>query len=269
MWIMNAGQKAAKRAAGVGVIASERSTAVLAFLQNTLVSGRIAVSELTIAARAAGLVGDRQSVTTAKIFKSAKKALRIQSVRDGFAGNGQWFWVLPVQAAPVAPSLAPTGQDCDGLAKSQVIYAGGISTLERVPSLQSLQFSAVFDESVEVVDTSVPLSWINGIQHLSYQRAPSGVPLHRWRQFVDDCHAFLASPETWAERAARLGWDCASLFSYSGSGPGGLLWSLAGDKLVELHRDWAIVEGSAGSSRRVVDRRRATLAKMILPWQLR
>jgi hypothetical protein len=246
MWIMNAGQKATKMAAA-SVIAGERSPIVIAFLRNALVSGRIAVSELTAAARAAGLLGDRQSVTTSKLFRSAKKALGIQSVRDGFAANGQWFWVLPVQVVPAAPSLAPTDHVCDGREMSQVTYAEGISTLEQIPPLQSF----------------------NGIRHLSYQRAPSGVPLHRWRQFVDDCRAFLASPEAWAERAAKLGWDAKSLFSYSGSGPGGLLWSLAGGKLVELHRDWAIVEGSAGSSRRVVDRRRVTLAKMILPWQLR
>src|SRR5260370_18557276 len=147
MWIMNAGQKAAKRAAGVGVIASERSTTVLAFLQNTLVSGRIAVSELTVAARAAGLLGDRQSITTSKLFKSAKKALRIQSVRDGFAGNGQWFWVLPVQAVPVAPSLAPTDHVCDGLEMPQVTYAEGISTLEQASPLQSLRFPPASEKS--------------------------------------------------------------------------------------------------------------------------
>ena len=33
-----------------------------------------------------------------------------------------------------------------------------------------------------------------------------------WRQFVADCGNFLSSPEKWAERAARLGWDAMALF---------------------------------------------------------
>jgi hypothetical protein len=304
---MNAGQKVAKRAAGVGVIAGEPSAAVLAFLQNTLVSDRIAVSELTLAARAEGLLGDRQSVTTSKLFKSAKKALRIQSVRDGFAGNGQWFWVLPVQAVPVA-SLAPTDHVCDGLEKSQVIYAEGIST--RVPqsfsrggwwglALPSPETSIELaieaprslvygedhsrpdqcnhhtgaDDHVGVQPDHVPSEWNKGIARLDHGHAPHGVPLHRWRQFVTDCHLFMTAPERWSKHAAALGWDTVSLFGCCSTRPldhlgsAGLLWNLAGRKLTQLHKDWAMISAPDGSQRTF--HRRPFSANLTLPWRLR
>ena len=45
-------------------------------------------------------------------------------------------------------------------------------------------------------------------------------PLHRWRQFVDDCKNFLSWPEKWAERAAELGWDAMALFGCAPKRPG-------------------------------------------------
>jgi hypothetical protein len=265
---MNAGQKPTKRAAEARVTSAERSTTVLAFLQNALVGGRVAVSDLTNKARAAGLLGERQAISTAKLFRAAKKALGVISLRVGFGPTGEWFWSLPDQTLSAAPSLVPSGHVSERQESSRVIYAEGLPAL-RDPSLPTPTHSAAGDVEVHAeADISVPSSWKEGIGHLDYCHAPNRIPLIRWRQFINDCRGFLASPENWASRAARLGWDCSSLFSYSGSGPGGLLWSLAGGKLVELHRDWAVVEGSAGK-RCVVDRHRATSAKMTLPWQLR
>src|SRR5258708_6000241 len=95
--------------------ASRRSTSrsddVLAFLQGAFVCGRITVSQLTIKARAAGLMGDGQSVTNSKLFKRAKRALGIRSIRDGFGGKGEWFWVLPDQTTP---SAIPPGHVSEG-----------------------------------------------------------------------------------------------------------------------------------------------------------
>jgi hypothetical protein len=266
---MNAGQKATKKAAKAGVAAGERSTSVPAFLQYALADGRRAVSELTIAARAAGLLGERQTITTAKSFRAAKKTLGIYSLRDGFGATGEWFWSLPDQTLSAAPSLVPGGHVSERQKSSRVIYVEGLSTLSDLPPLRAPTDSVVGDVEVHTkADASVPSSWKDGIGGLDYCHAPNRILLIRWRQFIHDCRGFLASPENWASRAARLGWDCASLFSYSDSGTGGLLWSLAGGKLVELHRDWAVVESSAGK-RCVVDRHRATSAKMTLPWQLR
>ena len=52
----------------------------------------------------------------------------------------------------------------------------------------------------------------------------------------------------WAERAAELGWNARALFGCHRNSPlmhlgtAGLLWVINGGKLLELHRDWAIIE---------------------------
>jgi hypothetical protein len=96
----------------------------------------------------------------------------------------------------------------------------------------------------------------------------TGIPQHRWRQFVHDCTNFLSS--TQAERAAQLGWDAWALFGCCRDRPGGagtgLLWALNGGRLVEIHRDWALIELAGSESPRVFDRRRTVAANVILPW---
>jgi hypothetical protein len=95
------------------------------------------------------------------------------------------------------------------------------------------------------------------------------VPRHRWRQFVDDCTSFVSS--SWAERASALGWDAVSLFgcrrnhplSYLGSA--GLLWALNGCRLIELHRDWAVIDLPVNKSQRIFSRR-SVEAGITLPW---
>ena len=54
----------------------------------------LAVAELEVHARAAGLVGERQRLTDAKTFKAAKKKLGIMSRRGGFGRDGEWSWAL-------------------------------------------------------------------------------------------------------------------------------------------------------------------------------
>jgi hypothetical protein len=61
-------------------------------------------------ARAAGLLGEHQRITHAKLFKKAKKSLGIRSVRNGFGCAGEWLWLLESPApllveppSPVAP----------------------------------------------------------------------------------------------------------------------------------------------------------------------
>ena len=86
---------------------------------------------------------------------------------------------------------------------------------------------------------------------------------------MDDCTDFVSS--SWAERATALGWDAVSLFgcrrnhplSYLGSA--GLLWNLNGCRLIELHRDWAVIDLPANSSQRIFSRR-CVGAGITLPW---
>jgi hypothetical protein len=57
---------------------------VAVFLRDSLAGGALAVTELDARARAAGLLGERQSITHIRVFKRAKKSLGIRSLRAGF-----------------------------------------------------------------------------------------------------------------------------------------------------------------------------------------
>jgi hypothetical protein len=60
------------------------SAVVAEFLQNALAGDALGVAELAARARTAGLLGEGQRITHAKVFKKAKKSLGIRSVRKGF-----------------------------------------------------------------------------------------------------------------------------------------------------------------------------------------
>jgi hypothetical protein len=57
----------------------------------------LGVPKLEVMARAAGLLGERQSITHIRVFKRAKKSLGIRSFRAGFGARSQWLWGLPRQ----------------------------------------------------------------------------------------------------------------------------------------------------------------------------
>jgi hypothetical protein len=201
------------------------------FLGKELAKGPVLVSELEAAARAAGLLGSGQRITHAKPFKRAKKSLGVRSVRSGFGSAGEWLWLLEQQHNP----------------------------------------SSVAEPASEAAPR-IPSSWIEGVARLDQRRPPPNIPPHRWRQFVSDCNKFLACPGAWAERAAALGWDTLALFGCCRHRPldrprsAGLLWTLNGGRLVELHRDWTIVELAENGSRRIFERRRVDAANLRLPW---
>ena len=101
------------------------------------------------------------------------------------------------------------------------------------------------------------------------------VPRHRWTQFVDDCKNFLSPSENWAERAARLGWHAMALFGCAPKRPldylgsAGLVWAINGGRLLELHRDWAVIDIPVHGSQRIFYRRNVDAAKISLPWARR
>jgi hypothetical protein len=77
--------------------------------------------------------------------------------------------------------------------------------------------------------------------------------------------------ENWAERAAGLGWNDLELFGccrrpLERLGNAGLLWAINGGRLVELHRDWAVIERASDQSRQVHQRERPKAANITLPW---
>jgi hypothetical protein len=207
---------------------------VTKFLRDALAVNAVGVPELDEKARAQGLLGERQSITTARVFKRAKKSLGITSRRTGFGAQSKWHWQMP-----------PPEQQNE-------------SSIEARPE--------------PVPARRIPVDWLEGVARLDDGKPPSDVPRHRWRQFVEDCKTFVNSPESLAERASRLGWDAMALFGcapkrpldYSGSA--GLLWAINGGRLVQLHRDWAVIDLPVNRSQRIFYRRNVDPAKITLPW---
>jgi hypothetical protein len=215
-----------------------RSEAVVTeFLRDALAEDDVGVPTLEAMARTAGLLGPRQRITHAKVFKRAKRSLGITSRRTGFGARSQWLWRLPRQyKTSVKPERKPERT---------------VAPERRVP---------------------IPIDWVEGVASLDDRHPPSDIPRHRWCQFVADCRVFLSSSENWAGRAVQLGWDAMSLFGcapkrpldYSGSA--GLLWAINGGRLVELHRNWAVIDLPVNRSQRVFYRRNVDRAKITLPW---
>ena len=87
---------------------------------------------------------------------------------------------------------------------------------------------------------------------------PDLVPAERWRQAVEDGHAFLAR---WADQAEALGWSARDLFglhkppakphpSYSRLSrydETGLVWLLQGREVVALTEATASIKGTTGN----------------------
>jgi len=214
-----------------------REAVAAEFLRKALAVEALGVPELDMMARAAGLLGERQHITQAKIFRRAKNSLGIRSVRNGFGAGGGWAWELPRSSKGREPSASPTA----------LVSARN----ERL----------------------IPREWVEGVARLEQHRPPADVPRHRWRQFVEDCHAFLRS-EQLATRAAQLGWDALGLFGCCRNplmylGKAGLLWQVSGGKIIELHRDWAVIDRPVHRSQSIFYRRDVDPQKIMLPWRLR
>jgi hypothetical protein len=222
----------------------QREGVAAEFLRDVLAGRALGVPKLEAMARTAGLLGEGQRITHAKVFKKAKKSLGIRSVRNGFGDAGEWLWRLAVSKPFAQPPLS-----------IEDTYA---EALEEVPA--------------DVRAGRIPSSWIDGVARLDHHQPLTDIPPHRWRQFLSDCNNFLTGGENWAGRAAELGWNAATLFGCHRARPlahpggAGLLWAINGGRLVELHRDWAVIELAANESRRVFERRRVDAGNVTLPW---
>jgi len=75
---------------------------------------------------------------------------------------------------------------------------------------------------------------------------------------------------SWGQRAAKL--DVVTLFGCRRTRPlehmasAGLLWAVNGGWLVQLIRDWAVIERLGERSRHIHHRRAAPAANVALPW---
>jgi hypothetical protein len=125
----------------------------------------------------------------------------------------------------------------------------------------------------ELLSGRIPPHWVDRIARLERHRVPKEVPAHRWRQFISDCHTFLLAKENWAERAAGHNWNDLELFGccrrpLERLGNAGLLWAINGGRLVELRRDWAVIERASDRSRQVHQREhpKAANVHVALDW---
>jgi hypothetical protein len=210
-----------------------REAVATEFLRKALAGEAVAVPKLDMMARAAGLLGECQRITQAKLFRRAKHALGIRSVREGFGKGGGWSWELPSDAPAT------------------------ISATTRERSAR---------------EPAIPREWLQGVARLEQDRPPADVPRHRWDQFVEDCRAFLRS-EALAHRAAQLGWDAVALFGCCRNplmylGKAGLLWQVSGGKITDLHGDWAMIERPVNRSQSPFSRRDVDKDRVVLPWTL-
>jgi hypothetical protein len=254
---------------------------VLEFLGLTLADGPVAVTDIEAKARAAGLLGPYQKVTGAKLFRRAKKSLGIRSRRVGFGAAGDWFWELPAPPCsrvperseePAAKGVPPKAIYVERRPNVEPSCAEGSADVRfppvQLPGSKAGGISRIYD----VGDVTI---WIEGVATLNPNRPAAGTPLLRWRQFIDDCKAFLDPAKGLAERALQLGWYTLDLFGCPPSQPlahlgiAGLLWSINGGRVIELHRGWAMVEQANNGSRRTFDKRRHRQANLTLPWWIR
>jgi hypothetical protein len=217
------------------MILRAREAVVAEFLRKALAVEPLAVLKLD-AMEAMGLLGERQRITNAKVFRRAKVLLGIRSIRDGFGPGGRWAWKLPPSSDVPANSSA-----------------------RHEPSIPR--------------EPVVPREWVQGVARLEHDRPPADVPRHRWHQFLEDCRAFLGS-EALVHCAAHLGWDATALFGCCRNplmylGKAGLLWQVSGGRIIELHRDWAVIDRPVNRSPHTFSRRNVDPEKITLPWHLR
>jgi hypothetical protein len=225
---------------------SGQSIPILSFLKSALANGPVSIAELERQARSAALLGECQSITHSKLFKRAKRALGIRSIRNGFGAVGEWFWALPQDpCSDVAQSTGHVSTSAERRAQPQL---GGIG---------------------------IPDEWMGGVANLPRQRAPADVPLHRWRLFIDDCERFLDPKARWAAQAAALGWEALSLFGCAPTQPlahmqvAGLIWALRGRNIARLYPNCASIEDPTDGSQYVFNRRPIYGTQIIVPWALR
>lgn len=244
--------------------ANGRGAAVVSFLEVALAGGPVAVAYLEARARTAGLLGDRQKITDAKIFKAAKKKVGIVSRRDGFGRSGEWFWELVASARVNSVEIAVNSEP----APASVTYADHTRPEHHHPGDQNPTTGLVSASGETTSTCRVPPEWHAGVAILNCLRPPANVPRHRWQLFRDDCERFLDERKAWAERAADLGWDTLALFGCDPRRPldqpgAGLLWRLAGGTLTAIYRDHATYEING---REFVFHRRPASPNILKPW---
>jgi len=119
-------------------------------------------------------------------------------------------------------------------------------------------------------DGKIPRAWAEGFARLDPEQPPADVPLRRWQRFVDDVGRFLDS--SFCVVATALGWGPLDLFGCDRDRPfaridqQGLCWLIAGNRLVDLSENAAIIESWTGA--RQTWRRKPSDIGRVLAWEL-
>jgi hypothetical protein len=160
-----------------------RASQIKSFLVEALAGGEMTVIALQEKARAAGLLGERLTITDSKSFRSAKAALGVRSHRIGFGRGAIWFWVLP------AP---PASEGATSVTLPVDVY-------EFAPSDRAPETSPCHAESLYGRPHDTPIEWIRGQRQffslrLSHARirfflAAPGRRIRLWRFSPASVHA--------------------------------------------------------------------------------
>ena len=117
--------------------------------------------------------------------------------------------------------------------------------LEREPSADVEERAAVVE-----YDGDLPREWAEGFALLDCAKCPCGVPVGRWRQFIEDAARFL---DSWASRAAGLGWTTAEVFGCHPEAPYarldcmGLIWLLDGAEILAISAEGVRIRKPSGA----------------------
>jgi hypothetical protein len=120
-------------------------------------------------------------------------------------------------------------------------------------------------------DGGAPRAWAEALARLDPNKPPADVPVRRWLHFIDDCGRFIDGG--WAECVAAFGWGPLDLFGCDRERPFarvdhfGLLWLVDGGRILELHRDRAVIETASGAHQ-VYCRRPVEVGRVVLAWEL-
>jgi hypothetical protein len=185
-----------------------------------------------VKARAAGLLKPDQLITQAKAFRVAKKELGIRSMREGGSVGGKWVWFI---------DLPHTEQELGG--PSPPLAAEARSPSQNRAELSKAELSEV-------------MAWLNSEAKLSDRY---------WRQFLADCHGFMASPLL--DRAVDLGWRADELFGVYRDeffkfhlDGWGLIGRLQGGYILQLEPSQAVIETAGGHGKRTIVRANLSFA---------
>jgi hypothetical protein len=172
--------------------------------------------------------------------------------------------------AKVAKAAEPTPEPNPTFATFATFAGGQVQIDSATLAPDSWTDAQEEQAAIAEYDGGVPRAWAEALARLEPNKPPGGVPSRRWLRFIDDCGRFLDGG--WADRAAALGWGPLQLFGCDRKRPfyiphRGLLWEVNGGRLVELHRDRAIIEVNGGA-RQCYKRQPAEVGRVALAWEL-